>query len=75
MVASTPPIKSRPMQVVERRIGRELVEFLTERYITEGKTQREIGEEVGVHESTITRWMAQLGIEARFPGPRKVAAS
>lgn len=72
MVASTPPIKSRPMQVVERRIGRELAEFLTERYITEGRTQREIGEEVGVHETTITRWMAQLGIEARFPGPRKV---
>jgi len=67
------PIKTRPMQVMERRIGRPLEEFLSERYLTEGKTTYEIGAELDVHPSTITRWMAVLGIEARFPGPRKAA--
>lgn len=67
------PIKTRPMLVIERRLERSLEEFLTERYITQGKTQAEIGDEIGVHPSTVMRWMALLGIEARFPGPRKAA--
>ena len=71
MVTGSPPIKTRPMQVVERRLQRPLEQFLAERYITEGRTQAEIGEEIGVHPTTVTRWMQLLGIEARFPGPRK----
>ena len=61
------------MQVIERRIGRPLEQFLTERYTVEGKTTYEIAAELNVHPSTITRWMAVLGIEARFPGPRRAA--
>lgn len=64
------PIKTRPMQVVERRLGRPLEEFLAERYTVDGKTTYEIGAELGVNPSTVTRWMAVLGIEARFPGRR-----
>lgn len=61
------------MQVVERRIGRPLEEHLRQRYVVEGKTTYEIGAELDVHPSTVQRWMALLGIEARFPGPRKAA--
>ena len=65
--------KSRPMQVVEARIGQSLEEFIRERYEA-GKTQREIATELGVTDGTISRWMVQLGIEARFPGPRRAEA-
>jgi len=61
------------MQKVEMRLGRPLEEFLQERYIEQGRTQREIAEELGVDDSTINRWMQALDIEARFPGPRKAA--
>jgi DNA-binding MarR family transcriptional regulator len=67
-------LKTRPMLKVEQRIGEPLETFLERRYVDEGKTQREIGEELGVDDSTVNRWMAALGIEARFPGQRgKVA--
>ena len=73
MDRSTVLLKSRPMQKVEIRLGRPLEEFLDERYNQDGRTQRQIADELGVDDSTVNRWMAALGIEARFPGPRKAA--
>jgi transposase len=71
MVTGSPPIKTRPMQVVEQRLGRPLEEYLADRYTRDGLSTYEIGAEIDVHPSTVTRWMALLRIEARFPGPRR----
>lgn len=69
-------LKTRPMLRIEQRLGEPLEAFLERRYVEEGKTQREIGVELGVNDSTVNRWMAALGIEARFPGQRgKVAVA
>lgn len=59
------------MLAVERRIERSLEEFLAERY--QAKTQRQIAAELGLDVSTVSRWMRELDIEARFPGQRPPA--
>lgn len=64
----TPIFKSRAMLKVERRIGRPLEEFLAERY--QARTQTQIADELGVSNASVSRWMAELGIEARFQGQR-----
>ena len=57
---------------VEARLGRPLETYFAERYET--LTQPQIAEELGVSGATVSRWMAELGIEARFPGQRPSAA-
>jgi hypothetical protein len=68
------PIKSRAMQIVERRLGAPLEQWIAERYEA-GATQEEIGVELGIEGATVSRWMRELGIEARFPGQRKPSDS
>lgn len=63
--------KSRAMRKVEERIGRPLEDFLAERYQT--MTQPQIAEELGVSGASVSRWMRELEIEARFPGQRPPA--
>ena len=63
-----PIFKSRAVLRIEKRLGRSLEEFLTEAYQT--KTQPQIAEELGVSATTVSRWMRDLGVEARFPGQR-----
>jgi transposase len=75
MVAGSVPVKTRPMQVVEQKLGRPLEEYLTEQYTRAGRSTYEIGEELDVHPSTVTRWMQLLHIKARFPGPRRKAGT
>lgn len=60
-----------PMRRVEKRLGRPLADELRERYETQ--TLAEIATALGVSEATISRWMARLGVEARFPGQRPEA--
>lgn len=67
-----PTFKSRAMLRVEDRIRQPLEAFLEERYLT--RTQPQIAEELGVSNATVSRWMRELGIEARFPGQRPPAA-
>lgn len=73
MNAPPAPIKTRPMMVIERRIGQPLETYLRREYVQGRRTMADIGAELGIHESTVQRYMALLGIEARFPGPRKAA--
>lgn len=69
-----PPIfKSRAMLRVEARIKRPLEEYLAERY--QVATQTAIAAELGVSNASVSRWMQELGIEARFPGQRPEAVA
>ncbi len=68
---ATPLFKSRAMVRVETRIGRPLEEYLAERYAT--LTQPQIADELGVSGASISRWMRELGIEARLPNQRPPA--
>lgn len=69
----TPIYKSRAMVRTERRIGQTLEAFLADRY--QRMTQTEIAAELGVSGATVSRWMAELGIEARNQGARPPEAS
>lgn len=57
----------------EARLGRPLEEFFAERYQTQ--TQPQIADELGVSVATVSRWMRELGIEARLPGQRPEAVA
>lgn len=61
---------TRPMRRTEHRIGRPLADELNDRYLVRGETMAEIATALSVSEATVSRWMARLGIEARFPGQR-----
>lgn len=65
--------KSRAMLRVEKGLGRPLEDWLAEHY--QAKTQTEIAAELGVSNASVSRWMQELGIEARFPGQRPEAAA
>lgn len=54
------------MRRLEQRRGIDLVEFLTDRYQVQGKTQQEIADELSIDVATVSRWMSKLGIETRL---------
>lgn len=62
--------KTRPMQVMEARLGRPLEDVLRSLYHDEGLTLAQVADRLDVNVGTVSRWMASLGIPARFPGPR-----
>jgi hypothetical protein len=64
------PIKSRAMQIIERRLGVPLEQWIADRYAA-GATQEEIGAELGIEGATVSRWMRELGLEARYSGRGK----
>lgn len=66
-------LKSRGMQLVEHRLGRPLDEVLTELYIDQGMTVKQVAAEIGVSTASVSRWMSELGIQARYIGTKKVA--
>lgn len=68
------PIKTRAMQLVERRLGQPLEDYFQEQYEVQRKTTQEIADELGISNGTVSRWMAALGIEARLVGPRRSVA-
>ena len=66
-------IFSRGMQLIEMRLGRPLAEVLRELYVDRGMTTKQVGAELGVSDASVSRWMSELGIEARYVGPRRKA--
>lgn len=64
------PTLTGPMRRIEQRVGRSLEAELRDRYEARGQTLADIGADLGVSQATVSRWMARLGIEARFPGQR-----
>jgi hypothetical protein len=62
------------MATVERRLGQPLGPWLRQRYLSDGRTTEQIGQELGLHNVTVSRWLRRYGIELRFPGQRGRAA-
>lgn len=64
------------MARIEAREHIDLEAYLRRRYELEGATQEQIAIDLKVDPTTITRWMAHLGIEARlFASDRPVVAA
>jgi len=63
------------MRKLSGKLGRSLEAEIRDRYFDRGETMAEIGAALGVSEGTVSRWMARLGIEARFPGRRPEAVA
>lgn len=68
---STPIFKSRAMVRMEQKLQRPLELALAELYQT--KTTTQIAEEWNLSNATISRWLKELGIEARLQGQRPPA--
>jgi hypothetical protein len=60
-------------QQIQAGLGEPLVEFLRRRYIDEELTLAQVAAELDVGAGTLSRWLVQLGIEARRPGRKAVA--
>lgn len=57
------------MRQVEERIGRPLYIYLQDAYNDRGLSMIQIGQEIGVDKTTVSRWMRQLGIRGiRYVG-------
>lgn len=67
-------ILTKQQQLLQARLGEPLVEFLQRRYLEDGRTLSQVAEEIGVGSGTVSRWLWQLGIEARRPGRPRSAA-
>lgn len=70
MNSAPAPIKTRPMLRVEAERGTALEDVLSLLYHERGMTLAGVARELGVNVSTVSRWMAALGVQARFPGQR-----
>lgn len=60
------------MQLVEARLGRPIEDVIREIYDA-GGMQREVAEALGIDVSTVSQWMARLGIPARSRGRGSLA--
>lgn len=67
-------LKTRAMQILEGRLGEPLEVFIRRRYVDEGATLRDVADELGLSVGTVSRWLPQLGVPARFPGQRSPRA-
>lgn len=58
-------VKSREEQVVEARFDATVEDLLRILYVEDGLSQQEVADKLGVHRSTVIRWMRQHGIATR----------
>lgn len=63
------------MQLAEERLGRPLGDVLRELYVDQGLMQREVAEKLGIDTSTVSEWLARLGIASRPKGRGSIAAA
>lgn len=63
-------VLTKQQQIIQIGLGEPLQGFLERRYVQEGKTLAEIGDELDIRLSTVSRWLWQFGIVARRPGRR-----
>lgn len=61
-------LKTKAMQKLEQRLGIDLEAYLPEAYKTQ--TQGQVAEYLGIDQSTLSRWMQLLDVDARFQGQR-----
>lgn len=64
------PRKTSLMKLIELQHGKSIEELLHELYWTNGLTTDEVGRELGINQSTVSKWMERFGILARNSGPR-----
>lgn len=69
MSTSTFRPKTIAMQEFEHRLGRDLAEVISELYAELGN-QRAVAARLDLNESTVSRWMKDLGIPAHRQGRR-----
>lgn len=63
------------MQVIEGRFGGQRIdEILRDLYIRQRLTVEEVGAELRIDPSTVSRWLAHCGIPARRTGPSEAVA-
>lgn len=60
------------MLLVEARLGRPVEDVIREIY-DRGGMQKDVADALGVEGSTVSRWMRELGIEARPRGNGSIA--
>ena len=65
--------KTIAMQEFEHEHGRDIYDLLNDAYLELG-TQEKVGERFGLDQSTVQRWMKDLGIRANRVGRRKAVA-
>jgi DNA-binding MarR family transcriptional regulator len=65
MTARHIAIKSREEQLVEARFDASIPDLLRILYVDDGLSQQEVADRLGVHRSTVVRWMRQRGIATR----------
>jgi len=63
-------LKTRGMLVMEHRLGEPIEVYLRRRYVVDGQTTIQIGQELGLNNGTVSKWLRDLGIEARLTGQR-----
>lgn len=67
------PIKTAAMQRLEHRLGEPLEDWFAARLPT--MTQRDLAAELGIDNSTVSRYLQRLGLEGRPAGRRPGAAA
>lgn len=62
------------MQLAELKVKRPLADFIRDEYVEKGRMSREVAGDLGIDTSTLSRWMRELGIDARPKGRGSAAA-
>jgi DNA-binding XRE family transcriptional regulator len=58
-------VKSRQEQIVEARFDATIPELLRVLYTVDGLSQQAVADKLGVHRSTVVRWMRDHGVATR----------
>jgi hypothetical protein len=64
VTGETSRVKTEKMRRVELEQGRDLDALLTDLYHREGLTYAQVGEKIGVPESTVAKWIVDRGLDA-----------